>query len=88
MSEQREPRPLTQRQRDIIDRLERALYAANKAGIAICGMDSELLAYRADDFDRLAEETSTYDAQDTLQNESKTGISIEHNGAYRDSGGW
>ena len=48
-----EPRPLTQAQLGAVDALRRALIRCDREGVAICGMDNGLYAYRADDFDRL-----------------------------------
>ena len=76
----------TDRQMKAILALERALARAQKAGVAICGMDDTLLAYPAEDFDDCeAALGDSYKAQQALED---VAWNIEHHGAYRDSGGW
>lgn len=83
----------TSKQQAAIDQLEAALAAARRAGIAICGMETTLLAYKARELDE-AERAARmrgeglYEAQHELANERDRCHSLDHHGAYRDSGGW
>lgn len=71
-----------------IGAIERAFAQAERAGLAVCGMDNDLLVYRADDLDAIERECgSLYDAQRTLM-DAGFNLTIETGGVYRDSGGW
>ncbi len=79
-------------QRAAIKALE-ALAQAHRAGIAICGMDDTLLAYKARSLDALVRagrqhDRGLYDAQNELCNVRQEYEALDHHGAYRDSGGW
>lgn len=99
MVDRRTASDLTVAQERAVASLERALARCAKAGVAICGMDGDLIAYRADDFDRLRDEQPTgvnargtsfsaYDVQSFLNNVAHTARPINDHGTYRDSGGW
>lgn len=74
-----------------LKQLERAFATAKRAGIAICGMDDSLLAYRARELDReyRSNGMNLYEAQNELCNHRDGEVhSLDDHGIYRDSGGW
>lgn len=74
---------LTRAQLRAVAALERALGRCAAAGVAICGMDRDLIAY---DAERLrAASDDVHEAQRMLAGES---VLVEDHGAYRESGGW
>ena len=81
------PREMTKRQRDAVRSLERAFLTASKAGLAVCAMDDNLTAYRADDLDERAADSDLYEAQRSLSNEGFD-VQIRTSGVFRESGGW
>lgn len=90
----------TPEQRRALAQLGRAFAAAQKAGLAICGMDRELIAYKARELDAAERQArrdgmekygvpgGLYDAQAELNNVRGHSDTINHHGVYRDSGGW
>jgi sugar phosphate isomerase/epimerase len=87
------PHIWTREERLAMAHLERALAAAQRAGLAIIGMDSGLYVYRASDLEAEEQrqrggERGLYEAQLVLHNERDAAYTLNHHGAYRDSGGW
>ena len=71
--------------------LERALGRCAKAGVALCGMDQDLIAYDAAVLEAGNENRGSghdlYESQRRL-NDAGESITVEDHGAYRESGGW
>jgi hypothetical protein len=91
--------PWTREQTLALAQLERAFAAAKKAGIAICGMDTDLIAYPSRSLAaalRIAEARPNlhtsglgglYEAQRILCDRGRDRTVNTHK-VYRDSGGW
>lgn len=87
-------RPLNAAQTRAVDGLEEALRRVANAGVWICGMDDNLLAYRKVDLVAAtawrearhdSEQGGIYEAQRDLRDVVRQ---IDDHGAYRESGGW
>ncbi len=64
--------------------LSKAFGICKKAGISLCGMDDNLLAYDAEDMREAMMNQSIYEAQRELGQ----GEPVNHHHCYLDSGGW
>ena len=78
---------LTPAQIRVVRSLNAALVKARCAGLAICGMDRNLLVYNGRAFDDL-EDSGKFESAYEIQIEMGQGIELDAGGVYRDSGGW
>ncbi|GAG99048.1 unnamed protein product [marine sediment metagenome] len=72
--------------------LSKAFAKCKKASLAFQGMDDNLLAFDADEYNRLTEKVSICEQQYVCDDNGyfagNQGVGVDTHNCYRDSGGW